>query len=383
MYPAIELTDEQETFREEVVAFAKEHISSDLAEECDEEGRPPLELLPRLADRGWLSIGLPAEYGGWGGSVEIVIMLENLEYACIQLGSLVSRGAMYLANVLSHFGTPDQKSELLPQVLRGEGRTVIAISEPSTGSDMSSLSMRAVADPSGGWRLTGEKMYASGLDYSNFVLVAAITDPAAPSRKGVSVFLIDAATPGIERTRLKTMGAWQNRTYHCTFTDVCVPADRLLGTLNDGWRVLSGHLGIERAGVAARAVGAAQSVLDEAVLYSKQRYQFNQPIASFQAISHKLADMALGIHVGRVATYDLARRIDRGENIAAASAMVKTFTTETYVRVADQGLQILGGAGYLRSSAMQRHYRDARLLTIGGGTSEIMRNVISRAVLSD
>jgi alkylation response protein AidB-like acyl-CoA dehydrogenase len=383
VYPAIELTDKQEAFRQEVIAFAVEHISPELVEECDEEGRPPLELLPKLAERGWLRIGLPEEHGGWGGATELVIMLEHLEYAFIQLGSLMSRGAMYPANVLSHFGTPEQQARFLPQVLRGEGRTVIAISEPSTGSDMSSLSTRATADADGGWRLNGEKMYASGLDYSNFILVAAITDPDAPSRKGVSVFLIDVDSPGISATRLKTMGAWQNRTYHCTFTDVYVPADRLLGKLNNGWRVLGGHLGIERAGIAARAVGAAQSVLDEAVRYSKERHQFGQPISSFQAISHKIAEMATGIHVGRVATYDLARRVDRGENIAAVSAMVKTFTTETYVRVADHGLQILGGAGYLRSSAMQRHYRDARLLTIGGGTSEIMRNVISRSVLSD
>jgi alkylation response protein AidB-like acyl-CoA dehydrogenase len=383
VHTTVELTEQQDEFRRTVVAFAEEMITPELVAECDEEGKPPLHLLKELAQRGWLRIGLPEEHGGWGGATELVILLEHLEYACIQLGSLLSRGAMYPANVLSHFGTPAQQEELLPRVLKGEGRTVIAISEPSTGSDMSSLSMRAAEDPSGGWLLTGEKMYASGLDYSNFILVAAITDPAAPSRKGVSVFLIDSDTPGIEATRLKTMGAWQNRTYHCSFTDVYVPPDRLLGELNRGWRVLGGHLGIERAGIAARAVGAAQSVLDDAIRHAKERHQFNQPIGSFQAIAHKIADMEVGVHVGRLATYDLARRVDRGENIVATSAMVKTFTTETYVRIADHGLQVMGGAGYLRSSAMQRHYRDARLLTIGGGTSEIMRNVISRASLAD
>jgi acyl-CoA dehydrogenase len=376
----VELTPEQREFRDRVVAFTKEHVTPEYVEECDEEGRPPLELLSKLAAEGWLAIGVPPEHGGWGGTTEVVILLEHLEQAFIQLGSLVSRGAMYLANVLAHFGSPEQQGRFLPHVLRGEGRTVIAISEPSTGSDMSSLSMRADPNPNGGWRLNGEKMYLTGLDYSQFILVAAITDPNAGRRQGVSVFLIDADSPGIEATRLKTMGVWQNRTYFGVFRDVPVPADRLLGELNQGWKVLGGHLGRERAGIAARAVGAAQSVLDEAVTYAQVREQFGKPIGKFQAVSHKLAEMAVDLHVARVATYDLARRDDAGEDIRTISAVVKAFTTEMYKRAADAGLQVLGGTGYLRSSPMQRHYRDARLLTLGGGTTEIMYNLVSRSL---
>lgn len=376
----VELTPEQARFRDRVVAFAKEHVTPELVEECDEEGRPPLELMPKLAAEGWLAIGVPPEHGGWGGTTEVVILLEHLEEAFIQSGSLVSRGAMYLANVLSHFGTPEQQARFLPQVLRGEGRTVIAISEPSTGSDMSSLSMSAEPDGNGGWRLNGEKMYMTGLDYSQFILVAAITDPDAGRRRGVSVFLIDADAPGIEATRLKTLGVWQNRTYHGVFRDVPVPADRLVGELHQGWKVLGGHLGRERAGIAARSVGAAQAVLNEALRYAGEREQFGKPIGKFQAVSHKLAQIAVDLHVARVATYDLARRDDAGEEIVATSAIVKAFSTEMYKRAADEGLQVLGGTGYLRSSAMQRHYRDARLLTIGGGTTEVMYNVIARAL---
>jgi acyl-CoA dehydrogenase len=376
----VELTPEQREFRARVVAFTEEHVTPEFVEACDEEGRPPLELMPKLAAEGWLAIGVPPEHGGWGGTTEVVILLEHLEQAFIQLGSLVSRGAMYLANVLSHFGTPEQQAELLPLVLRGEGRTVIGISEPSTGSDMSSLSMGAEAHPDGGWRLNGEKMYMTGLDYSQFILVAAVTDPSAGRRQGVSVFLIDADSPGIEATRLKTLGAWQNRTYHGVFRDVPVPADRLMGQLHQGWKVLGGHLGRERAGIAARSVGATQAVLDEAVAYARVREQFGQPIGKFQAVSHKLAEMAMGLHVARVATYDLARRDDAGEDITTTSAMVKAFTTEMYKRAVDAGLQVLGGTGYLRSSAMQRQYRDARLLTIGGGTTEVLFNVISRSL---
>ncbi len=376
----VELTPEQARFRDRVIAFAKEHVTPELVEECDEEGRPPLELMPKLAAEGWLAIGVPPEHGGWGGTTEVVILLEHLEEAFIQSGSLVSRGAMYLANVLAHFGTPEQQARFLPQVLRGEGRTVIAISEPSTGSDMSSLSMGAEPDGNGGWRLNGEKMYMTGLDYSQFILVAAITDPNAGRRQGVSVFVIDADSPGIEATRLKTLGVWQNRTYHGVFRDVPVPADRLMGELHQGWKVLGGHLGRERAGIAARSVGAAQAVLNEAVRYSREREQFGKPIGKFQAVSHKLSQIAVDLHVARVATYDLARRDDAGEDITAISAMVKAFTTEMYKRAADAGLQVLGGTGYLRSSAMQRHYRDSRLLTIGGGTTEVMYNVIARAL---
>jgi acyl-CoA dehydrogenase len=245
---------------------------------------------------------------------------------------------------------------------------------------MSSMSTQATAQPGGGWRLNGEKIYMTGLDYSQYILVAAITDPDAGKRQGVSVFFIDADSPGIEATRLKTMGAWQNRTYQCVLRDVPVPADRLLGDLNKGWAVLGGHLGRERSGIAARSVGGAQAVLDEALRYANEREQFGQRIGKFQAISHKLAQIAVDVHVARVATYDLARRVDAGEDIRATSALVKTFTTEMYKRAADSGLQVFGGAGYLRSSAMQRHYRDARLLTIGGGTTEIMFNVIARSM---
>jgi alkylation response protein AidB-like acyl-CoA dehydrogenase len=286
---------------------------------------------------------------------------------------------MYPAGIIADFGTSEQRDEWLPRALRGEARAVIGISEPATGSDMSALSTRAELDGDE-WRIDGEKLYLSGLDYSQIIFLAAITDPTAPPRKGVSVFMIDADTPGIEATRLKTLGAWQNRTYHAHLRDVRVPRDRLMGTLNEGWKVLNGHMERERAGLAARAVGAAQSVLDEAVAYAQTRTQFGQAIGKFQAISHKLASMQIEIHVARVATYELAHRIDLGQDCRTEAAVVKTFATEVYKRAADDGLQVCGGSGYLRDSAMQRHYRDARLLTIGGGTSEIQRNIIARAL---
>jgi len=375
----VELTPKQQEFREEVVAFTEKHCSPEYVTQCDENGEPPLDIFTKIAEKGWLGVGLSPEHGGFGHATEVVILLEQLEYSFIQLGSLVSRGAMYPAGIIADFGTPEQKKEWLPRALRGEARAVIGISEPATGSDMSSLSTRAELDGDE-WRINGEKLYMSGLDYSQIIFLAAITDPDAAKRKGVSVFMIDADTPGIEATRLKTLGAWQNRTYHAHLRDVRVPKDRLMGKLNEGWTVLNGHMERERAGLAGRAVGAAQAVLDEAVAYAKTRNQFGQPIGKFQAISHKLASMQIDIHVARVATYDLARRIDAGHDCKTEAAVVKTFASEMYKRAADEGLQVCGGSGYLRDSAMQRHYRDARLLTIGGGTSEIQRNIISRAL---
>jgi alkylation response protein AidB-like acyl-CoA dehydrogenase len=348
--------------------------------ECDERAEPPLDIYQKVADQGWLKIGLSPEWGGWGGAVEMAILMEQLEYAFIQLGSLVSRGGFYPAGLLAHFGTREQQEEWIPRILRGEVRSAIGISEPNAGSDAAAIATRAEPDGAGGWRLNGEKMFLSGLHYSQFVFTPARTDPEAPKHKGVSVFMMDTDAPGIEATRLKTMGAWQNSTYHVKLVDVPVRGDRVLGPLHGGWKVMGGHLERERVILAARAVGATQAVLDGALEYAKQREQFGQPIGKFQVIQHKLASIQIELHVARAATYDLARRVEAGHNCKVEAAIVKTFTTEVYKRASDEGLQVCGGYGYLRDSDMQRHFRDARLLTIGGGTSEIQRNVVARAL---
>jgi len=376
-----DLTPQQQRFQSEVKEFTLKHCHAARVAECDENGEPPLEVFRALAERGWLGIGTSEEYGGMGGgAVEFCILLEQLEYSFIQLGSLVSRGAFYLANVLKHYGTEEQRKELLPLVIRGDLKAVVGISEPNAGSDMSGITSTATRDNRGGdWLINGEKMYLTGFDYADVIVLAAVTDSTA-KRAGISVFLVDTKSPGITVSRLQTMGAWQNRTFHGAFNDVAVTSSRLIGEENGGWKVLGGHNERERAGIAARSVGAAQAVLDAALEHAKSRVQFGKPIGEFQVNAHKLADMHIEILVTRAAVYELARRIDRGENCVADAAAIKVFATEMYNRVANEGLQIFGGSGYMRESDMQRHFRDARLLLIGGGTSEIQRNIVARSL---
>jgi alkylation response protein AidB-like acyl-CoA dehydrogenase len=381
MITDVELTPGQQAFREEVEAWTRENCRPEHVAECDEKGEPPLDLYPKLAEKGWLAIGLPAEWGGFGGAVEIAILMEELDRSFIQLGSLVSRGAIYPCGLLLHYGTGEQRQRWIPKIVAGEVRSCVGISEPQAGSDAASLATRAEPDGNGGWVVNGEKLYLSGLHYSTFVLLAARTDPDAPKHSGVTVFMVDCDSPGIEATRLKTLGAWQNSTYHAWLRDVRVPGDRVLGQLHNGWKVLGGHLERERMILCARAVGAARAVLDQAVAYAREREQFGKPLAEFQVIQHKLADIAIELHVARAATYELARKIQAGRDCRVEANLVKVFASEMLVRAADAGLQVMGGQGYLRSSDMQRQYRDARLLTIGGGTSEVLRNVVARALL--
>lgn len=383
MITDVELAPQQLAFREEVEAWTAENCSPEQVEECDERGEPPLHLYPKLAEKGWLAVGLPDQWGGFGGAVEIAILMEELDRSFIQLGSMVSRGAIYPSGLLVHHGSDEQRRHWLPKILAGEARSCVGISEPQAGSDAAALATRAEPDGGGGWVLNGEKLYLSGLHYSQFVLLAARSDPQAPKHRGVTVFMVDCDSPGIEAARLRTLGAWQNSTYHVHLRDVRVPADRVLGELHNGWRVLGGHLERERMILCARAVGAGRAILQQATDYARRREQFGQPIADFQVIQHKLADIAIELHVARAATYELARKIDAGRDCRVEANLVKVFASEMVVRAADAGLQVMGGVGYLRSSDMQRQYRDARLLTIGGGTSEVLRNVVARALLKE
>lgn len=243
-----DLTAAQLSFRDEVASFTEAHCSPARVAECDEMGEPPQEIFQSLAEKGWLGLGTSEEYGGaGGGAVEVCILLEALEYSFIQLGSLVSRGALYLANLLSHYGSTRQKQELLPLVVRGKFRAVIGISEPGTGSDMSALATTATRDSENSpWKINGEKMYLTGFDYSDVIVLPAVTRPGA-ERAGISVFLVDTKADGIEVSRLRTMGAWQNRSFHGVFKDVAVDSERLVGQLHGGWLVLTSHNERERA----------------------------------------------------------------------------------------------------------------------------------------
>ena len=254
-----------------------------------------------------------------------------------------------------------------------------ALTEPESGSDAASLKTTARRDGET-FVLRGQKMFTSAMDVSDVVLLAARTDPEAPKHGGISCFLVDCRSPGIEVQRLETLGHRAIATTAVFLEGVRVPVDRLLGPLNGGWSIITGTLELERLCLSAARTGAAAAAFEDALAYAKARHQFGRPIGKFQAVAHKLADMQVMLDVSRTMVYRFAWLMSQGKADRRDAAVLKLYTAEAYKAIADHGMQILGGYGYTMDSDMQRHFRDSRLATIGGGTSEIQRNIIAQAL---
>jgi len=226
--------------------------------------------------------------------------------------------------------------------------------------------------------INGAKVFNSQVNLADRTVLVTRTDPDVPQHKGISLFFVDPKSPGVTIERLETLAFRSVGTNRVTYDNVRVHKDDLLGELNGGWKHLMTNLNKERFSLAAQVTGAAQAALDCALQYAKDRVQFGQPIAKFQVIQHKLADMQIAVHTSRALTYDLARRLDAGVECRTEASIAKVFTTEAYFRVADEGMQILGGYSMTPDFQMERHYRDSRVMRIGGGSNEVMRNSIAK-----
>lgn len=343
----------------------------------DEAHEPPLDLLRELGELGYLSTGLPEEYGGAGGMVEMVELMEELGRHYLGLGQLAGR-VMYAEQLLLRHGTPAQRDTWLPRLAAGQAIFSISFTEPDSGSDLASL--RTSATPAdGGYRLNGQKVFSSSFGYADVALVLARTDPAERRQRGLTCFLIEPRWVGIESRPLSTLGDWTNRTYEVFYTDVALPSDSMLGELGGGWKVSSGHLTRERLMMAARAIGATSSVLIDTARYLSQRHQFGHPISDFQAVRHKLANIRMDLFMARAGLYDVARRAEELD-AARDAAMVKVYAGDLYLRASSVAITLHGGVGYTREFAVQRHLRDAPMYVIGGGSAEVLRDVISRDI---
>jgi acyl-CoA dehydrogenase len=343
-------TPDQETLRHHVRELLDDVCPPDYAKTCDDEARPPREAYQALARHGWFGLILPAEYGGTGGSaIDLAILLE------------------------------EQKRELLPKILRGEISFCFGLSEPQSGSDAAALTTRATKDGNG-YVINGQKVFTSGMDISDYCLLVARTSTAPKKQQGITTFLVDTKTPGIEVKKIATLGHRAIGTTQVFYSDVRVPASAVLGAVDQGWAAVDSYLWYERLCLSAARTGAALAAFDYALAYAKERQQFGQTIGSFQAISHKLADMKVMLDVSRMLVYRFAWAMAQGQATRSDAAVLKLYTGETYKAVSDLGLQILGGYGYCMEYPMQRFFRDSRLAVIGGGTSEIQRNIIARGL---
>lgn len=375
-----ELTDQQKLMRDSLRTFLTKECPIEYVRACDEDERFPFELYEKLAAEGWLRLPIPEEYGGMGGTcTDLAVFLEEFA-AHFEAGANIFYTTIVIAtDAITHFGTEQQKRDLLPRLARGKIRFAFSLSEPNSGSDAASLRTRAVLEGDE-WVINGQKMFCSCGQEADYILLMARSDAEAPKHKGITMFLLDPKTPGVEIRKLKKLGLKPMDLNEIFLTDVRLPKDAIIGSVNNGWMNALKTLDYERCCLSAVNVGAAKSCLDKAVAYTNQREQFGQKISSFQLSRAKLADMDMEIEAARLLLYRSANLVDRGIPNNKESATANLFSSETYVRAALNGMRLMGGWGYLMEFDMQRHFRDSKLAEIGGGTSEILRIIISREI---
>ena len=374
------VTAEQEMFREAVRDFCRREISRDYVRECDAERRPPTELFQAIARQGWVGINIDEAYGGsGGGATEVAILLEEVGKHFLDLAFWLFRSVTWGGYAIQREGTEEQKKELLPLVASGDVSICFALTEPSAGSDASAIKTRATRDGDD-FVINGEKVFISGFKVSDYALVVTKTANDGDRHHGFTMFLVETNAHGLTATPMQTLGHWPLGTSQLHFQDVRVPASAVLGRVDEAWQAMSDNLMYERLCLSAARTGAAQAALDDALEYAKTREQFGRPIGKFQAVSHKLADMQLQVHLSRLLLQWYTARFEEGVNTRSDAAMLKLYSCEMYKQVADLGLQILGGYGYSMEYDLQRHYREARLGVIGAGTSEVQRNIIAKAM---
>lgn len=375
-----ELSDEQKLFQSTVREFCEREISREYVRECDLERRPPRELYDKLAAQGWLGINIPEEHGGAGaGAVEVAILLEELGRAFLDLSFWVFRTVTWGGLAIGRGGTEEQKNDLLPRIASGDVTVCFSLTEPDAGSDAASISLSAVEDGDE-YVLNGQKVFTSGFKASDIDIVATRTSTDGKKHHGITNFIVDTNSPGLESRPIETLGHWPLGTAMLYFTDVRVPKSRMLGALHEGWADLGIYLRYERLCLSAARTGAAAAALADSVAYALEREQFGKPIGKFQAVSHRLADMQTMVEISHMLVYRYASRLDRGLATTRDAAILKLYACESYKSVADMGLQVLGGYGYTMEYDLQRHFRESRLGVIGAGTSDIQRNIIARTM---
>ena len=373
-------TDEQRLLRQTVREFAEAEMAPHTLE-WDEAQQFPLALLPKLAGLGLMGIQVPEHYGGAAmGAVEYCICIEELARVDPSIALTVAAHNGLAAAHIYRFGSDAQRARYLTPLAEGRHLGGWALTEPQAGSDAGST-RTAATQVAGGWCLNGTKTFTTHGTLAGTLVVMAVTDPAQ-GHHGISAFVLERSTPGLAAGRKENkLGMRASDTAEVLLTDCVVPDDQRLGDLGEGFIGALSVLDAGRIGIAALAVGLAQGAYEAARRHAVVREQFGQPIAGFQALQFKLADMATEIEAARWLTYRAAYLKDRGRPTTRESAIAKLFSSEAAVRVAEQGVQMHGGYGFVKDYPAEKCFRDVKLTTIGEGTSEIQRLVIAREYL--
>jgi len=375
-----DLTEEQQQVRYSIREFAEAEIAPNVMK-WDEEQHFPRELLPKLAELGLMGIIFPEEYGGAGlGYIEYAIIVEELARVDGSIALSIAAHNSLCSNHIYLAGTEQQKQKYLVPLAQGKHLGAWGLTEPSAGSDAGGTRTTAIKSD-GGWIVNGSKNFITHGSYADTCVAVAVTDKSR-GNKGISAFIFERGMQGFSSGKKENkLGLRASDTASVIFDDCFVPDENLLGQPGMGFidalRVLDGG----RISIAALAVGIAQGAYESAVRYAKQRHQFGKPIAEFQAIQFKLADMATAIDAARLLTYRAAYLKDQGRNVTKEASMAKLYAGETAVKVAEEAIQIHGGYGYIKDYPPEKYWRDSKLCTIGEGTSEIQRIVIARHIL--
>ena len=373
-------TEEQELLRRTVREFAEAEMRPHVME-WDESQHFPMELLPKLAALGLTGIQFAEQYGGSAMSaVEYCICIEELARVCPAIALSVAAHNGLCTSHIAMFGNDAQKAQFLPRLVRGEVLGAWGLTEAGAGSD--AASMRTTATRQGQcWLLNGSKSFITHGGIGGVMVVMAVTD-RTKGHRGISAFVLDHGTPGMRAGKKENkLGMRASDTSEVVFEDCRIRAGQLLGEEGRGFLKTLQVLDAGRIGIAALAVGLAQGAYEAALRYAKERRQFGQPIAAFQAIQWKLADNATRIEAARLLTYRAAYLKDRGARTTRESSMAKLFASEIAVKAADDCVQIHGGYGFVKDYPAEKYFRDVKLVTIGEGTSEIQRLVIARQLL--
>jgi alkylation response protein AidB-like acyl-CoA dehydrogenase len=375
-----ELSEEQQQIKASVREFAEAEIAPHVME-WDEAQHFPVELIPKLAELGLMGVIFPEEYGGAGmGYVEYVTIIEELSRVDGSVGISIAAHNSLCSNHIYMFGTEEQKQKYLVPLAQGSHLGAWGLTEPSAGSDASGTRSMAVRQ-NGGWIVNGSKNFITHAIHADTCVAVAVTD-RSKGNKGITAFIFEKGMKGFAPSKKENkLGLRASETASVVFEDCYVPDENLLGEEGMGFVQAMQVLDGGRISIAALALGIAQGAYESAVRYAKEREQFGKPIAEFQAIQFKLADMATQIEAARLLMYRAAYLKDQGKRVTKESSMAKLYASEVSVRVCEEAIQIHGGYGYTKDYPPEKYWRDSKLCTIGEGTSEIQRLVIAKQLL--
>lgn len=374
-------TPEHEAFRASLRNFVAREITP-FVNDWDEAETFPLSLYKKAAEVGATGLGFPEECGGTPADVFYKIILAE-EYARCGSGGVQASLNSHTIGLppIAAAGSHTLQQKVLPSVLRGDTVAALAITEPSGGSDVAALQTTAVRDGDH-YIVNGEKTFITSGMRADFITTAVRTDPHSQGANGISLLVVEGETPGLSRSPLKKMGWWCSDTAHLRFENCRVPVSHLVGEEHHGFKLIMANFNSERLFMAAQAYGFAQVCLEEALDWARQRHTFGQALSERQVVRHKLMDMQMRIDTARSTVHELAYRIEHqlGDpaQLVARIAMAKVLATQAMQFCADQALQILGGMGYMRGTRSERIYREVKVMMIGGGSEEIMKDLAAR-----